>query len=183
MSDPRSPFRCSPHPEPGSSLQAQTEIQAHFQTPAWALTSECECLPYFWRWQGSARETGARDLGCWAGTFTPGLWPLYHVDIWLLPHSTPALHSLGPRLSWPYVEPPTLRNLYKRKVNQLVSIFSATDSVLREEQQMGEWSHFYYPAGTGPHDSHSDHTHRPGFCHCTSATAVWGGSCFPGSSQ
>lgn len=54
------------------------------------------------------RSKGSGLLG-W--TLTPRLWPLYYLDIWLLPHSTPALHSLGPRFSWPYMEPPTLRNL------------------------------------------------------------------------
>lgn len=39
-----------------------------------------------------------------------------------------------------HAAPLTLRNLYRRKVNQLVSIFSATDSVLkstREKKQIG----------------------------------------------
>lgn len=109
------------------------------------------------------------------------------LTLYLLGHSTPLSPCppfTGPlRLSWPYMEPPTLRNLYKRKVNQLVSIFSATDSVLREGQQMGGGSHFYHSAGTGAHNSHGEPTPRPGFPHCTSATAAWGGSCFPGSSR
>ena len=54
------------------------------------------------------------------------------------PPAHPSLTALKPihlpdspsRTSPPPQQPPTFRNLYKRKVNQLVSIFSATDSVL-----------------------------------------------------
>ena len=43
-------------------------------------------------------------------------------------------HGLAPPAGPP--RPPTLRNLYRRKVNQLVSIFSATDSVLEQRHEV-----------------------------------------------
>ena len=60
------------------------------------------------------------------GDVTPGSWPLRASRL-----RTRGRHLQPPPPHRP-PRPPTLRNLYRRKVNQLVSIFSATDSVLEQ---------------------------------------------------
>lgn len=69
---------------------------------------------------------------CPAGVHPEPLW----AETASLASSFPHTHSSVPRPSCRSLlpSPPTLRNLYKRKVNQLVSIFSATDSVLETDR-------------------------------------------------
>lgn len=70
---------------------------------------------------------------CPAGVHSEPLWAEI-VHLWPPFSLTPIHLSPTPSCRSPLPSPPTLRNLYKRKVNQLVSIFSATDSVLETDR-------------------------------------------------
>lgn len=91
---------------------------------------------------GSGGQAGGR------GCTPPYTFILPLLSLVPLPLLLPS-HSWLCSDTWPH---PTLRNLYKRNVNQLVSIFSATDSVLGSgEQQETSWHHVTMQQQTSRH--------------------------------